>query len=756
MLLLAGCLLPLGLAQFPSSIWALASAALVLLCALSRTLRPLSWVLLGSLLMWQAAQGVLSSRLDPGLAGTDLRGRFRIVDFPTLSGATARLLVTPDDRDDLPARMRLSWYDPIDVPRLGECWSLELRLRRPRGFANPHGFDYEGWLFRTRIGATGYVRRALAKVDCDSDAPLARLRDRLDQRIAALLPPGDAAAALAAITVGARHRISRDQWDRYAVTGTSHLMAISGMHVGLAAAVAFVAFRLAFGSSGDRNARDSAACAAVFCAGAYVVISGFAVPARRALGMLLLVWHAMQRRRRQAPLHVLGVVAAALAVADPLATLAPGYQLSFAAVAILIVTGAQYSPAAGAVDGLVGRTWLGARELPRLQVALLFGLLPLTALHFGRISWLGPAVNLVAVPVFNLITVPTALLGLAMDGPLTFAGNALLRFAWYSMNGVLALVRGAAALPGADVAIAASGGAAAVTPWLALAWVLLPPGWPGRRVAWIAAAATVLHVAPAVPPGCADLRILDVGQGLAVIVRTHAHTLVYDAGPSFRTGGSTGQLVVRPYLQSLGIRRLDMLVVSHADADHAGGVSAVAASVAIDAVLVGEPLKDLSAQQHACRAGQAWQWDEVRFTVLHPAAPALQDGNNASCVLEIRVGEQVALLTGDIERVAERALLRSGLLGRADLVVVPHHGSGSSSHPEFVDAVGASVAVVSAGFANQWSLPRADVVERWGASGARVLNTAIDGAIGYRLCRETGMISRGYERRDRRRIWTER
>jgi len=756
-LLLAGCLAPTAFGSLPPAPVVAVLAVLSVICLAHRKSRLFVPVLAGAALMCDAAGGILRARLDPSLEGTDIRGRFRVLDFPVPAGPAIRLLVAPEARADLPDRIRITWYDAAEPPRIGDCWDLEVRLRRPRGTVNPGGFDYEGWLFRQRIGATGYVKRGHGPVDCARPDRLALLRRRLAARLDSVLPAGDARASLGAITIGARHRIDREQWDRYAITGTSHLMAISGLHIGLAAAVAFLVFRVAFAWVIDGNSRDPAAVGAALVATAYVVLSGFAVPARRALGMLLLVMLAMSLRYRPAPFHVLCVVAVLIAVADPTAVLAPGFQLSFAAVAILVGFGAQPGGGTLRARGFGNRVYRAVAELSRLQLALLLGLLPFTVLHFDRVSWIAPAVNLLAVPVFNAVTTPAALLGLSLAGPLAPIGDGALLLAWHSMNAVLRMVDIAAELPGANRTVAHLHGASAVLPWLAPIWVLLPPSWPARRVAWLAGIATAMYVPEPVPAACADLRILDVGQGLAVVVRTRSSAMVYDTGPSFRTGGSTGALVVAPYLRSQGIRRVDLLVVSHADSDHAGGAAEVVASLPVDMLLAGEPLERLPVPQLPCRAGQTWHWDRVRFTVLHPGASnGLAGGNDRSCVIEVAAGRHSVLFTGDIESDAERSLLDNGLLDPVDLVVVPHHGSRSSSQLRLVDTLRPSVAVISAGYANRWGLPRTDIVSRWQRAGSLVLNTATDGAIGYRVCAGTGLTAIGRERRDRKRVWIER
>ena len=254
--------------------------------------------------------------------------------------------------------------------------------------------------------------------------------------------------------------------------------------------------------------------------------------------------------------------------------------------------------------------------------------------------------------------------------------------------------------------------------------------------------------------------MLDVGQGLATLIRTSNRVGLYDAGPAFRSGGDTGHLVVAPYLRQAGIGALDLMIVSHGDNDHAGGVSSVLDAVPTAAMLTGESSEGrfaaASTPSIRCVAGQFWHWDDIRFAVIHPPASSDIEGNNASCVIEVRAGRRAMLLTGDIEAVAERRLLGDRLVSSVDVVLVPHHGSKTSSGGAFVDAVSAETAVVSAGHANRWGMPRPEVVRRWSGSGARVVNTADSGAVLMRLCVEADRESMIQQRKDRRRFWHER
>jgi competence protein ComEC len=618
-------------------------------CIVNRRLRLAGYVLIGFCVAWHASAKLLDDRLPDDLQGSTIEITGRVAGFPEQRGESLRFVLQTSDADRLPSRVRLAWYDVAVQPAIGETWRLKVRLRKPRGFANPVGFDYEQWLFRQGIGATGYVvqhpeNRLLEEVPV---ATFDDLRRSMAERISSVAGDNDAAAVLLAITVGARHRISQQQWEQYAITGTSHLMAISGLHIGLAAGGAFVLFWIGLAPLCRwANLRDRAALMAALVAVVYAAVSGFAVPAQRAMLMALLVVAASLLRRQAQPEMVLAAAAMVVFLTEPIAILSPGFKLSFAAVAILLWSARQRCFTVPGKPSFGGQLLEGMKRLPPLQLTLLFGLFPMTALIFGRVAWLAPLVNLLVLPVFNLLTVPAALLGLLLDGPLRMLGDGLLRVSWLSVRGMLWLISGVATWRPARIDIATASPMLIPLVLLAALWAILPPGWPGRRVAWIAGLCAVLLRPAAVPPGCLDLTVLDVGQG----------------------------------------------------------------------------------------QGQAWLWDGVRFSVMHPGLYPLTSDNNASCVLEVAAGPHKVLLTGDIESPVERHLARTRSLMPVDIVIVPHHGSGTSSAPAFVQALEPAVAIVSAGYRNRWGFPKEEVVRRWEAVGARLVSTALSGAVQYRLC----------------------
>jgi len=751
----------LNLFQHLPPIWLLiAVLPILLLCLGLRCSRLAGFLLLGFCASWLAAANAIDERLPQEKQGKTLSIEARVTAFPVQSGRLLRLLVSPENDDWLPRRIRLSWYDPPHSPQLGEIWHLEVRLRRPRGFANPSGFDYEGWLFRQGIGATGYVvngadNRQLASQQA---APIPRYRRNFAARLASLLPADNATAVLQAVAVGARQDISRQQWDRYAVTGTSHLMAISGMHIGLAAGgVYLLVWALLSAARIGTNVRDPAIVAAIVAATLYAAVSGFAVPARRAFLMACLAATAVLARRQLPAARLIAVCALVVLLTDPLSIHAPGFKLSFAAVLLLLWFSRQLQLTTSVCRvRVVNALCQGIFRLGSLQLTLLCGLFPLTVFLFDRAAWLGPPVNLLVLPIFNLLTVPSSLLGMLLDGPLRFAGDVLLQFAHATVLAVLWVVDRAAEMPFAKIEFAAMSGSMLLVAALPAIYAVVPPGWPGRKLAWVALLASVLHQPAAPPVGCVDVHILDVGQGLAAVLQLHSKTLIYDTGPAFRSGSTAAELVLIPFLKRLGVRQPDLLVVSHADLDHAGGVLPLLREFDFSGSLVGEPLPQPALAQAPCIAGSAWRWDAVSFRVLHPQTAEVWDGNNASCVLQIRTGPYSVLLAGDIEAPVENRLLQRHELQRATLVVVPHHGSKTSSGAGFVRALRPQTAVVSAGYGNRWGFPKPEVVKRWRAAGARVLNTAESGAISQRFCSDGSTSALRQQRRQGRRYWHDR
>ncbi|MBX3704031.1 MAG: DNA internalization-related competence protein ComEC/Rec2 [Steroidobacteraceae bacterium] len=639
----------------------------------------------------------------------------------TLTGVIAAPAVVRDHRTDFdldvvgPQRLkaRISWYDATATPKAGERWTLGARLRCRRGFVNPGTADRELALLRQGIGATGY---ALASPPPQrgrhpaAERRVERLREQVASGISAALPAGPSVAVLQGLAVGVRGSMPDELWEAFAATGTAHLMAISGVHVTGCALFALWLLRLSRRLPPIRSlphwlAAESAIVVAVTAG--YAWLSGASPPALRTLAMVAIAAGLRLARRNFQVHETLAIAALCLIAADPLTVTSAGFWLSFVATATLIA-------AAQAGTGLSGRL----AGFVRAQAAILATLAPVLAAAFGRISLIAPAANAVAIPFFGLLLLPAVLLGTALELAAPGAAAAVWRALAALLDPLWPALVAMGRWPWADWSPAAQPGplllAAGVATFVALCLPLA-----GLRAA---AAAMLLAIAAGAPArhdaGGWTLTVLDVGQGLAAVVETEAHVLVFDTGPRWRGGGTAADVSLLPWLRARGIRRIDRLIVSHPDQDHAGGAPALMAAFAV-------------ADSSPCLRGAGWQWDGIAFRILHPPAGLAAGDNDLSCALEVRGGGGSALLLADPERRAEEMLLEE--TAAADVVLLPHHGSRSSSSPALVARIGARLGIASAGYRNRWGMPDAGVVARWRASGTTVLSTADAGAISVRF-----------------------
>ncbi len=725
LLLLTGCVAILPwplLAELAPLFFLLAAAA-----ALLPRLRPLAWLLLGLALGAHAVGEVRQGWLDPALEGESLSFELRVVGLPEWHAHGVRFAAEvvrppPGWEEGFPQRLRLGWYE--GAPRLapGELWRVSARLKRPHGGVNGSGFDYEAWLFRHGIQATGTVRTG-ERIAPAPAGSIDGLRLALREHLAAMLAGDPSLGLILGLTLGDRSLISQAQWDALIATGTNHLLAISGLHVGMIAGLVWALVRLLWARIPRLALRLPAPLAGVLAGGlaalGYSLLAGFSVPTQRTLLMLLAVMLAMLARRSVRARDVLGLAALFVLLYDPLSVLDVGFWLSFGAVGLLVYASA---------GRLVRPGWLG--EASHAQLAISLGLLPLTLLLFQRGSLVAPLANAFAIPLVTLLITPLALAGSALALLCPPCGLALLWLGARLLQGLMWLLHAMASWPMAQWFPPHASLWAFALALPAIAWLLAPARLPAR---WAGLALLVPLAWPRVPqPGQGELWLdmLDVGQGQAVLLRTAGHAMLYDAGPVSFGGFDAGEEVVLPLLRSLGVGQLDAVVLSNGDRDHAGGFHAIEANLEVQRLWHGQGVE----RGLPCRQGEGWVWDGVRFVFLHPAGDfASGQDNDRSCVLRIEAPGGGVLLTGDIEGRAERALLASGQALEAAVVQVPHHGSKTSSTPAFVAAVEPDIALVSAGYRNSFRHPRPEVVARWRASGAVLYDTPSCGRIHVRI-----------------------
>lgn len=793
---LAGAVVGPALQLQQPQLWPLQAYAGVIAAGLAGLLLALAWRRAGSAVAVlacaaAAAFGLCGSRaalfaaqaLDPALEGRDLVVRGTIASMPQRHdwGQAFRFAVDEAGLDGrpvrIPARLSLGWYAPAasadegaaraphaaPALRAGERWQFTVRLRAPHGSVNPHGFDFELWLWEQGVQATGYVRTGRDDppprlLGASWRHPVERTRQSVRDAILARIADPQAAGIVAALVAGDQHAIARDDWDVFRATGVAHLMSISGLHVTMFAWLAGVlvgrAWRRSVRLCLAWPAQHAALFGGLLLASAYALFSGWGVPAQRTLLMLAAV-AALRLSGRRWPWPATWLLAAAVVVTgDPWALMQAGFWLSFVAVGVLFATDrSDASPlpprrassaaapsfrprggsgaAASAVPSPGGQAPSGAHRLLALlreQAIVTLALAPLTLLLFGQVSVVGLLANLVAIPWVTLAVTPLAMVGVAFAPAWDLAALAV--------QALAAGLQRLAALPFAVWHGAAPplwAGAAGV-----LGGVLLALRWPlpVRALGLALLLPVLLWQAPRPAAGEFELLAADIGQGNAVLVRTAGHSLLYDAGPRFGADSDAGQRVLVPLLRALG-ERVDAVVLSHRDSDHTGGAASVLAMQPQAALIASlEPGHALAAR-HAgtpCRAGQPWEWDGVRFEFVHPRAVDADRAakpNALSCVLRVANGAQAALLAGDIEQPQEAALLARRAALRAQVLLVPHHGSRTSSSEAFLDAVQPRWALVQAGYRNRFGHPAPAVLERYRQRRVAVVESARCGAAGW-------------------------
>jgi competence protein ComEC len=732
------------------------------------------------------AQQALEDRLADHLDRESVQLDFVVMDLPTKDSRSWRFEVlvraAREGRSphrpiaEFPKRGVVHWYfdETSAVPQAiepGEIWRVQARVRQPSGTRNPGGFDYEAWMLEKGLSFNATVQQGKTHLRPQKlgqsggwQISIDRLRDRIRKRIDAALPDWDSRHVLAALVVGDQRAISTADWAVFQRTGVSHLMSISGLHVTMLAALMgwlgsglwrlLSRTKLALGLWLPAQS-VGAACAIIGALG-YAVLAGFAIPAQRTAWMVTVVCGAKLAGVRANPWATLAIAMLVVLLTDPMAVLAPGFWLSFMAVGYLfsLPDSQQTTLRRNMREKLTG----SLLQAGHAQLAITFGLMPITVLLFQQVVVVGPLANALAIPVVSYVVTPFAMAGFVVAE--FFGTEGVLVAAAWAQQQLHAFLVWCAALsfaaidwpsPGIVRTVIASLGMAvalgsvlpkALARWRHLGWCCLAALWGG---------------APS-PPAHGDmaLSVIDVGQGTSMLIRTRHHALLYDTGPSMG-GADAGVRVIMPALRRKGIRALDQVMVSHADSDHAGGLASILELITVRELRTSWPseLEVLPTQRNPgiaagpCTAGQRWQWDGVSFEVLHPTVnapeqraavepqfdylpqpwprqPPAPDRNSESCVLRVQDSSGASvLLTGDIPVKQEKTLA----VGATQVLMAPHHGSKTSTSDGLLASVLPQLVLIQAGYRNRFGHPHAEVLDRVQAVGAQTLRTDLQGSI---------------------------
>ncbi|MES2025085.1 MAG: DNA internalization-related competence protein ComEC/Rec2 [Pseudomonadota bacterium] len=658
----------------------------------------------------------------------------------------------------IPSKLSLSWYSAFNPDEMqavgevhaGERWQLTVRLRRPHGNANPHGFDYEVWLLEQNIRATGYVRpdqRAQLKNErLDSfvysfNNVVERTRGWLRSRIQDALQDKPYAGVIVALVVGDQRAISQADWNVFNRAGVSHLISISGLHItmisALFAGLIFALWRRSFFTSARLPlilpAQKAAAVAGALTAVIYVLLAGSGVPAQRTLYMLTVVALALWYGRITNVSYVLCLALGVVVLLDPWVVLGPGFWLSFGAVAVILYVsvGRAYTPEYSGQP----RWRIALKNATLTQYAVTIGLVPLTILLFGQASLISPVANAIAIPLISFFVTPLALVGSVLPSPLS---TWCLEFAHFLVQQLAQLLNWMSAFPMAVWTTPIPSWWMFVLALIGTIWMLAPRGWPARYLGLFAWLPLILNAPTHPRAGEMWVTAFDVGQGMALLVETEKHRFLYDTGPFYSPESDGGNRVILPYLRARGINKLDGVMISHSDMDHAGGALSIFKETKVGWVSSSLPMEHPivgSAPAHQrCAAGQSWSWDGASFDMLHPTTGSYDSTkwkpNARSCTLKITMGEHAILLPGDIEAVQEAELVEGQPeMLRANVLLAPHHGSGTSSTEPFLRAVGPQIALFQVGYRNRYRHPKKEVYERYGALGISRLRNDEAGAV---------------------------
>lgn len=739
--------------ELPSIYWTLLIAIALMLVRFNK--KWLCVLLFLSGFFWAYLFGwcYLQKVPDVGITARDIVINGKVVDLPVERQQLTQFLFKinrfelQDYNGPVPEYIRLNWYYPTEQIKPAEQWQLVVRLKPPNGFQNPGGFDYEAWLFQQGIHATGYVRKSpLNKLveTAPSGSYLDQLRSSIRHQINHSTT-AELASLLNALAIGYRGDMAPQSWQMFINTGTNHLIAISGLHIGLVAGFAWLLLsQLArFKIMTRLLSRRRLLIISFIVAFIYAGLAGFTIPTQRALVMLAVVYLGLYLYRQVTVVQSLSIALLVVLIISPVSVLSVGFWLSFLAVAAISYVIAGRLPGRNKI-----MLWLWP------QWVVILALLPLSFYFFQQSSMIALVANLIAIPVIGMLVLPVLLLGILFNLVNTATSSLMIQLSAQGLSYLLWLLN---ELSQFSYAVWHHTQPGIFALCLAMAGLLLafsPYGFRGRWLFPFLLLPLLIPGTQALQEESLELHVLDVGQGLSVLATTSQHALLFDTGARFSDRFDVGEKVVLPLLRQLNITKLDKLVISNGDRDHIGGAKAVLQAMQVDSVLG----RDIESLQHdhksLCQRGQSWHWDGIDFEILHPQGQHYRKRNNYSCVLKITLQNTSVMIAADIEKRAEAELVEAYANQlQSEILLVPHHGSKTSSTKAFLDKVKPELAIYSSGYLNRYRFPRPEVVRRYSEIKARQLNTAQSGYIRLKIDTNGNISEPVSYRQQYRRYW---
>ncbi len=650
--------------------------------------------------------------------------------------------------------LKLNWYHSHINLQAGDQWRLVVKLKRPHGFMNPGGFDYEAWLFQQGISATGYV-----VVNNDNQfisehwyySPINYLRQKLQNKINALFPNQPLAGFLPALLIGSRQAITQDQWQVLRRTGTNHLIAIAGLHIGLVAGLIFFLIRWVWRLFPALCLRmpmqQAAALLSLMGAAFYSLLAGFPIQTQRALIMLTIVLGAVVFKRRIAVWHSYCLALFLVLLLNPFNIISVGFWMSFVTVFVIIFSLSVRINS----ESMMQKIW---REWGRMQWIIALGVAPLSLYFFHETSFVGLLANVIAVPWFGFIIVPLCFFGVVFLFLNASVSHLFLWCALKNLQWLWVILKALSHLPVMTWQHNISNVWILIFVMLAVFLILLPKGFPARYLFFVFLLPFFTSHDDRPAYGTAFVTLLDVGQGLSSVVQTKNHVLIFDTGAKFSETFDAGDAVLIPYFQAKNIRAIDKMIISHGDNDHIGGARSVLNAMPVKAILTSVPNRFKNYSANYCHRGQSWNWDGVKFEMLSPRIGHYDEDNNSSCVLRVSVGNKHVLFTGDIEKPVESELIKHELKQLPETILIaPHHGSVTSSSWKFVQAAHPKVVLFPVGYLNRFHFPSRIVMQRYQKIGAKEYDTVSYGAITFHLNGKANDLMPMLYRKQHKHLW---